>query len=211
MSSLTVRGLVWCGDEKMNMLTEKCDDGNAVNGDGCSTACTVDAVTLRPDGTSPFEELYPPWTVFPAGTAVWDALNEPVDTPDKSNGIFVPLATDSGSVNMYSSVLTLADPPADFLGPIPAGLIRLSWITPTGTANLMQSDYTVHFIDSAANTAALKQAKLYLYGYQANPTVTMLRVNILGMTGSIITDPVSVDYSPREMRLAAVELILTKQ
>ncbi|MEI8230171.1 MAG: DUF4215 domain-containing protein [Candidatus Peregrinibacteria bacterium] len=210
-TAFTVRGVIWCGDGMTNG-NERCDDGNTVDGDGCSTACTVDAATLRPDGRgSPLEEQYPPWNVFPAGTAVWDALNEPVDTPDRSNGVFVPLATDPSTVNMYTSTLTLTDPPANFLGPIKAGLIRLSWITPAGTANLMQSDYVVHFIDSVANTTALKQAKLYLYGYQANPTATMLRVNILGMTGSIITDPVSVDYSPREMRLAAAELILMKE
>ena len=34
--------LPFCGDGKINQKTEQCDDGNNLNGDGCSSACTVE-------------------------------------------------------------------------------------------------------------------------------------------------------------------------
>ncbi|MDO8340317.1 MAG: myxococcus cysteine-rich repeat containing protein, partial [Candidatus Burarchaeum sp.] len=36
----------YCGDGEVNQESEECDDGNEVNGDGCSTRCTLEDVTI---------------------------------------------------------------------------------------------------------------------------------------------------------------------
>jgi cysteine-rich repeat protein len=33
----------WCGDGKVNQVSEECDDGNTNNGDGCSSACNLES------------------------------------------------------------------------------------------------------------------------------------------------------------------------
>ncbi len=39
--TITVRGLSWCGDGSMSVF-EECDDGNGMDGDGCSVQCSVE-------------------------------------------------------------------------------------------------------------------------------------------------------------------------
>lgn len=40
-TSVTTRGLLWCGD-KITNGTEQCDDGNKLNGDGCNITCSIE-------------------------------------------------------------------------------------------------------------------------------------------------------------------------
>lgn len=35
-------GLYYCGDGAVDLADEECDDGNAVNGDGCNTSCKIE-------------------------------------------------------------------------------------------------------------------------------------------------------------------------
>ncbi|MEI8229910.1 MAG: beta-propeller fold lactonase family protein [Candidatus Peregrinibacteria bacterium] len=41
-TTLTVRNVTWCGDTITNG-TEQCEDGNAIDGDGCSSMCVIES------------------------------------------------------------------------------------------------------------------------------------------------------------------------
>ncbi len=50
-----------CGDGALE-AGEQCDDGNAANGDGCSSSCKVEVNESEPNGTLPLADVYTsPW------------------------------------------------------------------------------------------------------------------------------------------------------
>jgi len=43
-SGCTLQYIPYCGDELINQQNEECDDGNMINGDGCSAICEIESI-----------------------------------------------------------------------------------------------------------------------------------------------------------------------
>ena len=68
----------FCGDGKVNTSSEQCDDGNTINGDGCSSSCRIDTCTGNNCGG------------INTGANIIGILCESIDPPSVNVGEYLP-------------------------------------------------------------------------------------------------------------------------
>jgi len=83
----------YCGDGLLDLVNEKCDDGNLVNGDGCSSACLIES---NNGGTSSHTKHSGGYSTIEIPYAEQDTINTPINLDDEDlTGVVVELNSKS--------------------------------------------------------------------------------------------------------------------